>query len=243
MKDTCFVTYTHSNCKDVWVPYFDSLKNFCPGIHNYILVDKFPSTYFIHYGALFFKEYDDSANYCSEFVRILNDIPFEYFIYMQEDFILYDHVKKEEIERLREYLEKTGFSYARLIKCGDLSDVKLEENIFLAKSGQQHNSINSYSMQPTLWRKEDFIKLYTGANQSKFGENMSYTHAMNQLGLEGVYYFNGEKKRGSNHHDSSIFPYTATAIVRGKWNTGEYSSELEKIFKLHSIDKNLRGTI
>ena len=64
---------------------------------------------------------------------------------------------------------------------------------------------------------------------------------MNLLKINGLYCYYNEPKRGSNHHDSSVFPYIATAIVKGKWNCLEYRKELEPIFKNYNIDRYLRG--
>ena len=38
-------------------------------------------------------------------------------------------------------------------------------------------------------------------------------------------------KRGRNHWDSNIYPYVATAVVKGKWNLNEYSHKLNTILK------------
>ena len=53
--------------------------------------------------------------------------------------------------------------------------------------------------------------------------------------------FNNEPKRGLYHHDSSIFPFIASALVRGKWNLSEYSNELIPLVLEYNIDLSLRG--
>ena len=50
-----------------------------------------------------------------------------------------------------------------------------------------------------------------------------------------------DKKRGLFHYDSSIFPYIATAIVKGKWNYSEYKNELDILFDNYKINKHERG--
>ena len=50
-------------------------------------------------------------------------------------------------------------------------------------------------------------------------------------------------KRGLFHYDSNIFPYIATAIVKGKWNYSEYKNELDILFNEYKINKYERGTI
>lgn len=44
-----------------------------------------------------------------------------------------------------------------------------------------------------------------------------------------------KKKRGMSHYDSSIWPYIATAIVKGRWNFSEYPNELKYLFDEYSI--------
>ena len=242
MKNIAFVTYTHTNCKDVWIPYFNSLDRHAPTINSYVMSDRFDASS-VKFVDHLFLDYDDSANYCSEFVKVLNDIDEEYFIYMQEDFILYDDINMNKIEEYTHFLETSDMSFVRLIKCGDVTDDPVSPGLFLIKESRaRHASINSFSMQPTIWKKKDFIRLYNEAMEQKFGERYSYTDAMNKLIIDGVYAYHGEKKRGGAHYDSSVFPYVATAIVKGKWNVSEYPSELEKILSDNNIDVSIRGT-
>jgi hypothetical protein len=48
---------------------------------------------------------------------------------------------------------------------------------------------------------------------------------------------------GTLHRSSEIYPYIATAVVKGKWNFSEYQLELEAIFEEYSIDPELRGKL
>ena len=50
-----------------------------------------------------------------------------------------------------------------------------------------------------------------------------------------------EKKRGLYHYDSLVFPYTATAINKGRWNMTEYQKELNDIFEEYDINPFDRG--
>lgn len=238
MDNICFVTYTHSNCLDLWKPYFDSLDEYSKNVKSYVLSDKISDEFENHR----FFMYDDNLNYCNEFVKVLKSIKEDYFIYMQEDFILYDFIDKEKIEYYKKILDKSKFSFVRLLKCGDVTETCVIDNLYLiSQINKPHNSINSFSMQPTLWKKEDFIKLYEKSNCLKFGENWTYINTMNELKINGLYCYYKENKRGMNHFDSNVFPYIATAIVKGKWNYSEYKKELDIIFKKYNIDMNKRG--
>ncbi len=237
-----FVTYTHSNCIDVWNAYFSRLdKHSKSSFDSYVLCNVDCNQYPNHK----FIVYDDAAPYGKEYIKALNSIPHEYCIYMQEDFILYDAVQEHLLNDYVNVLKNdSSLSYVRLIKCGDVTNVQYKDNktlYYICEPGKQNNSINSFSMQPTIWRKEDFIKLYTLADAERFGESWTYTQAMNKLNMNGLYSYQGEAKRGENHYNSLVFPYVATAIVKGKWNVSEYPDELKAVSKEYRIDFNKRG--
>jgi hypothetical protein len=48
-------------------------------------------------------------------------------------------------------------------------------------------------------------------------------------------------KSGLSHWKSDIYPYIATAIVKGKWNFSEYGPELEELLREYKIDPIARG--
>ena len=54
--------------------------------------------------------------------------------------------------------------------------------------------------------------------------------------------FEKTPKRGTYHYDSTIYPFIATAIVKGKWNTMEYVKELTELSAEFNINLDLRGT-
>lgn len=239
MSKVTFVTYTHSNCIDVWNAYFSRLdKHSKSSFDSYVLCNVDCNQYPNHK----FIVYDDAAPYGKEYIKALNSIPHEYFIYMQEDFILYDDIDLKQIESYVNILKKDkSLSYIRMIKCGDVTEKIYSENLYYVSiSGIQNQSINSFSMQPTIWRKKDFIKLYTIVAPQKFGETIDFAHGMNQLKINGLYQYSYEPRRGG-HFDTRVFPYIATAIVKGKWNVSEYPDELKAIFKEYKVDSNRRG--
>jgi len=43
------------------------------------------------------------------------------------------------------------------------------------------------------------------------------------------------------HWDSNIYPYIATAVVKGKWDYKCYFEELEELLKVYNINPNKRG--
>ena len=236
-----FVTYTHSNCKDLWKVYLSRLDRFSSSCNfsSYLLSNQTTTEFSNHV----FLEYDDKKNYCQEYVHCLKKVPTKYFVYMQEDFILYDSIKHEDIFRYIDVLEKDAdVSFVRLIQCGDISKISYKEDMcYITPPHHQHTSMYSFSMQPTIWKKSDFIRMYAEANLQNFDESWNFTHAMNKLKIKGLYVRNEDRKRGKTHYDSFVFPYIATAIVKGKWNISEYPEEITKLFQEFNIDSSVRG--
>jgi len=240
----CFLfTYTHSSCIDLWNMYFDSIDSHFPLVKSVVACNTISEEFKNHT----FRLYDESKNYCQEVVRVLESCKEEYFIYMQEDFILYGDVDKESLSNYINLMDDTNLSFIRLIKCGDVSDYRIFQNsdlFWTSPPPMKHRSINSFSMQPTIWKKSKFIEMYKKVNLPQFKEDdFSYPTAMNDLGIQGAYCYRGEAKRkGSMHYDSSVFPYTATAIVKKKWNMSQYGNELEPLHIKYGIDVSIRGT-
>ena len=98
-------------------------------------------------------------------------------------------------------------------------------------------------MQATIWKTEDYIKLLETVKEDKWLETPEYANIMNRIGMKGMYHYDNEPKRGSNHFDTNVYPYIATALVKGKWIMSEYDRELSPILTKNNIDKNKRGIV
>jgi len=65
------------------------------------------------------------------------------------------------------------------------------------------------------------------------------TDTCRSLGVQGLYHYDNVLKRGMHHYDSSVFPYTASALVKGKW-CSEYKNELTELLRMYDIDERGR---
>jgi len=229
------VCYTNSNTSDVWDMFYEQNKKFC-SYRLYLLSDvphndkKYKNIYI----------YKNSQPYWQTWVQTLEDINPEFFIYLQEDFVLYNKVNEDKLNEYKEFLkENPEYSFIRLIKSGALNKIQLSNTLYEIESDNQ----NIFSMQPTIWRTSDFIKLYKEVKASKWFENETYVQKCIELNLKGLYHYDNESKRGQNHYDSDVYPYIATALVKGKWNTSEYPDELNPLLQEYGINKDIRGTI
>jgi hypothetical protein len=183
--------------------------------------------------------YAGDAPYYKAWTDALKALPNEFFIYLQEDFFLYDRVDMVKIREYETYLkEHPEYSFVRLLKSGALGNKKITDTLYEIESTNQ----DIFSMQATIWRSSDYIKLLEEVKDEKWLENYKYRDAAIKLGIKGLYHYDGEPKRGGAHYDSKVYPYIATALVRGKWNLSEYPKELGKIGQDHNIDFTKRGT-
>jgi hypothetical protein len=233
MNDISIVTYTNSNCKDVWPMYFGQLKKYLPNIKSYIISDENPNI-----SESFFIKYNNSEPYYVHWLNALKYIKEEFIIYSQEDFILYDFVNQQMIKSSVDFIKKEGYSYVRPIRCGfDSRLLKIKECYYNADK----NTDDIFQMQITLWKKHDFFLVYEKTKSEKWYENSKWREVCRNNGINGSFMYNNEKKRGSYHYDSSIYPYMCTAISKGKWNMNEYGEQLEKMFKEYNVDYKKRG--
>lgn len=227
------VLYTNSNCKDVWDMFLkQNKKHYDSEIYVITDTDKFEG---VDDSKIF--KYNNDEKYWDVWVRALKKFNLKNFIYLQEDFILYKNVNDIKIKDITNFLNNSTYSFIRLIKSGNLKDKMIDDSLFEIES----DNSDIFSMQPTIWKTEDYIKIMSGVKEEKWLENENYRQFMIDNGIKGLYYFKDEPKRGLNHHDSSIYPYIATALVRGKWNISEYNNELNPLLEEYNINVNTRG--
>ena len=105
-----------------------------------------------------------------------------------------------------------------------------------------------YSQTAALWRTRDLEKIFLHSEESHIAnedhENSfewRATKVCQSLDINGLFCYNGEPKRGMYHHDSIVFPYIATALVKGKWNLSEYEEELLPLLKKYEVELSIRG--
>lgn len=228
------VVYTNSNCNDVFTPFYNQNKKHC-SFPLYVISD-----YDINVEINGFHKYSNDEPYYKVWVEALTKFGAEYFIYLQEDFFLYSDVKEDVLETYRQQLAESDYSFIRLLKSGKLGTKKVFDNLYEIESTNE----NIFSMQATIWKTEDYIKLMNvAASKGWLETDANYRQTMINLNMKGLYHFDNESKIGTNHHDSNVYPYIATAVVKGKWNLGEYPVQLYKILYQHKIDITKREKI
>jgi hypothetical protein len=226
------IVYTNSNCKDVFKVFYNLIKKYSD-IPLYVISDYDISEYNITNSFI----YNNSDPYWLVWVNALKKFNKDTFIYLQEDFFLYDSINKTKLKEYEKTLISSDYSFIRLLKSGNLNKEKIYNNLYEIESSNK----DIFSMQSTIWKTNDYIKIMENVKDEKWLENSRYRENIIKLKMKGLYHYNGEQKRGKNHFDSDVYPYIATAVVRGQWNFREYKKELEPILNENNVDEKIRG--
>lgn len=245
MKNLAVVTWTNNEYEDVFPAYFGNLKKYCFEIEkSYVLINKLSEVIDDDHLQLV---NDENDLYSQRLLACFEHITEDYILYMQEDFILYDYVNVNEFKRCFDYLKKSDCSCIRMIRssCNSLDNL-VEKNIYKIS----HSEIPdlSFTQQPSIWKTKDFIEIITKLNPKTYRDLESYgsydaSKMMDDIGMYSSFYFDKKSNPRGGHFDSKVFPYIATALIKGKWNKLEYPKEIEIISKEYNIDIEKRGCV
>tara|TARA_Y100000114_G_scaffold114540_1_gene108581 strand:+ start:9844 stop:10548 length:705 start_codon:yes stop_codon:yes gene_type:complete len=232
MNNLSLLTYTHSKASDLHKPYYERLLKYFPDMKNIF----FTCNEKVEYGKTFI--YNDDDNHSVQMIRALEKIPTDFVMYSQEDYILYDYVKIKEIKKCIKVLENDPeVAFIRLIHSGLGNKTKKYNKDFTLVDP---NSVYFFSTQASIWRKEHLIEMFKSSDVKSIFDEPYNSLFLKLMLVKGLY----ENKKGTKvggHFNSWIYPYIATAIVKGKWNIKEYSKELDLLHKEYDIDPNIRG--
>lgn len=231
MNKLPIVVYTHTDMKDVWVPFFGRLETFIPNSKIYLICNSQEHGLdFIHKTVF----YDDKLSYTDRLFSSLQEIEEEVILFLHEDMILYDEPNFDLLTK-----------YIGLVKMGTVRSIKLiyaGTDYFMSDIDNTlvTNEYSKFSIQPTVISVKSLIDI---VGQS-LGKNI-WNFESDVTNNENDYMVKtgSEQKRGMYHYDSRVFPYIATAITKGKWSYSEYPIELDSVFEEFGIDPNIRGLV
>lgn len=227
------IIYTNSKCSDIWPMFLGQEEKFLSG-SKFFITDKLVPYHPISKQLI----YSESDNYSDVWIKALEDLNTDLFIYLQEDFILYDKVNIEKLNEYANLLKNSDYSFVRLIKSGEVNQ-KITDTLYEISPDNDY----IFAMQATIWKTKDYINILKNVHEAKWLETHRYKDFMKANKIKGLSHFDNEPKRGGNHHDSNVYPYIATALVKGKWITSEYGNILTDLINEYHIDINNRGTI
>jgi hypothetical protein len=239
-EGVALVVYSHSD-------YFDSMKLMHDTLGLYY--NAFRKRHLIannegEWGELGYSValYSEESSYVDRLIQGLVQIEDEVIFFNHEDFLL---IAEPDYRHFLDALElvKLGkldyFTFAR-------GGIQVGLPILGRRSCSRFvNSISPwiFSIQPSLWNRRALLRLlekHRGQNIWEFESGAQ--KSFRKMGLRGGFTTKRGKKRGQLHWDNPMYPYIATAIVKGRWNTLEYLEELQTVMRDTKNGFGSRGT-
>jgi len=237
-KNITLFVYSHSSYSDVWTPFFYQADKYLKDYKKVLFTDSLNMSLPQEWEHTI---YSDSEPYSNRVISCLEKIQTELCFLHHEDMFLYDTPDYELLNKYENIVLNEDIDFIRLLRSVD------DPIINYSGSPTLYNVLKYspyfFSIQPTIFKTEKLLQIFkaTANIGVREFENEVQKRCLD-LNIKGLFHYNEEQKRGQFHFDSSVYPYIATAIVKGKWNFSEYSSELSNILSETSIDKTIRGT-
>lgn len=233
------IFYSHSDYSDVWPAMFGQTDKYLPDVKKYLFSDQ--STPELERDNWELIRYDDEERYQQRITYCLESVSEEVVLFHHEDMFLYG---EPDHDRLNEF--------AKLIENEDIDIIKLIRASYTDKlppqvPGTSHLYYNpadlQFAIQPSLCNKEKLNLIYDKTGGDNIWEFEAHSSRVsNHFQIKTAMAFTeSDAKRGQFHWDSSIYPYVATAVVKGKWNFSDYPAELDTILSEYDINYEKRG--
>tara|TARA_B100000674_G_C37976642_1_gene979711 strand:+ start:5330 stop:6091 length:762 start_codon:yes stop_codon:yes gene_type:complete len=243
-----WITHTHHDCSDLWVPYISEMKLFMPLVfeafnHIYMVNASKNNTYAEETFGNSIYYYDENIAYPSRILNILRTLQasgHKYVIIDHEDMFLFDYPQLFIIDDAFKLMVKNSIDcikFSKSTNCLASKDPECDDLM--------HISLNSdwiFSVQPSIWKISSYIKILEHYPQVNIWQLETLAQDIVKEYKLDICYLSGiGQKRGLYHYDSSIYPYIATALFKGKWVVNEYPNELQEIFVRYNINPYIRG--
>jgi len=216
------IFYSHKDYSDIWPILFKQTDKYFDDSHRKILFTnegEVPKGWETIY-------YDDSLKYQDRFISCLEKLDCDNVIYHHEDMFLYGQPNIQYIKRLHYLLN--DFDFIKLIKTGVNNGINIGKDLYQFRN----TPFDYFAIQPSIWKTEKLLDVFKNTvSETIWQFEVSAGNYCLDNNIKGLYCYNKEndKPRGG-HFDSTVYPYVATAVVKGKWNYKEYKKELTEIF-------------
>lgn len=226
-KDIVHLCYSHSSYLDGWkMTYLQQRRHLGFFSKEFLALEAGAEAQTFEFDPrLRIVLYDESLSYTERLLQVLEQIEDEYVFFTHEDMPLLQTPATNAIIEARELLARNQQnSVVRMIRVGRGLRLKLDRPSRLPYFSRiRRLSRWKFSIQPSLWKKTALIALLKECPKMNVWEfEVRGQRVFSKLGLVAFQPISSGKRRGRHHFDSAIYPYVATAIVKGKWNLKEY---------------------
>lgn len=234
IENLAIITYTHSSMRDIWPMYFGEMDRYLTFIKNhYILCDQNND---IFRNKKVFTYSDEKEFFYEQYNKVLECIEEDFVLMMMEDQIIYDPITEKNVMKYLDFLNRNKeFSFLKTFKTDIHEDINIENDIYLIPNSTSY----VFSMQPVIWKKKDLYNLLNDFKMKSFKDEILISKYMKSNNINGVYIYNGEKKIGRQHFESSVFPIMEV-IGKGKWIM-YYPEKMIRLFRQYGINPLNRG--
>mgnify|MGYP003111118996 FL=1 len=238
-ENITLLMYSHSSYSDVWNPFFKQAEKYMPDYKKVLFSDddlnKTPKDWS-------FIQYKDEDSYSDRMYKCLENIQTELCFLHHEDMFLYDSPDHDLLNKYQDIVLNTDIDFIRLLRSTDAPSFNYKNNHTLYPV--PNHSMYFFSVQPTICKTKSLLEIYKNTKVSHIREfEPKVQKVCRDLGIKGLFHYDSEPKIGDHHYDSKVYPYIATAIVKGKWNIVGYPEQLSRILLENNIDVNIRGKI
>ena len=242
------VLYTHTDYSDCWPMYFGQMIKYSNIFSkNYVFVDSIDSRIPSFFTQI---QYDERDSYTNRLLSCLKKIDASHILFEHEDMIILRSPEVSQIKIYADMMKKNSldvfrrgkFDVIKLVNGGDYfsSRIKHRETNLLRRISRFSSWI--FSLQPSIWSRDSFISLLSlHRNRSIWEFEIEAQRSMRKFKFRSAILVEPTAKRGTAHFDSDVYPYIATAIVKGKWNLLEYGNEITALAHEYGVDLQIRG--
>jgi len=235
------IYYSHSDYSDVWKPLFSQTDKYLKKYKKYLFTDNSTEDFDTDWNVI---KYDDKLPYQKRVLHCLDQIEEDIFIFHHEDMFLYSQPDESVLKDLKKLVEDEEIDVVKLARASYNNNFPLVKNTSHKNVYENPHNLR-FAIQPSICNKEKLQTIYKrtyGNNIWEFEKNSSDICSYFKI-KTGMVWREEDNKRGLYHWDSSVYPYFATAVVKGKWYTSDYKDLLVNVLEESRIQISDRGTV
>ena len=235
------VYYSHTDYSDVWPLMFSQVDKYFPTHQKYLFSDN--ATADLESPNWTLIKYDDGLKYQQRMVHCLRQVPEEVILFHHEDMFLYDVPLYQNLNEIAESIKGGEIDIVKLI-CASYQEVTFRNITKLSYVFE--NPVNlKFAIQPSLCNKKTLEMVYDKTGGDTIWQFEAFaTQTCSYFNVKtAMTYLPQDQKRGAFHWDSTVYPYFATAIIKGKWNFTDYEASLKALLEEKKIDYSIRGVV
>ena len=167
--------------------------------------------------------YDDQIPYAQRLYNLLEQVPNEFVLISHEDMFFYNDVDMEMFDYYFQVLQaNTQFAYLKLLRGGESQEPPklFVQGIYKTPDSEPY----VFCVQPTVWKRTVLLSILSHCIKTNIWElEVEASKFMKSNKIQTLFTFSPEdSKRGLFHWDNFYFPFVASALCKGRWNTSEY---------------------